>query len=113
MTGIHSYSRHLVGIRAKSGIPLKKLHTASLNVKTSLISLLPLLPRSKGRFDKLLWRVLSVTPGVVLRPSPKVFASIFQRALGLPLQLCIGSCWVRCQVQHITRPASNHLVRQL
>lgn len=69
-----------------------------------------LLASSNRLVHKLFWCLLSVALRVVLSPSPKVAARIFERELGLPLKFLVGSGWVCCQVQNITGSTVDHLV---
>lgn len=64
-------------------------------------------------FDKFLGRILSVPLRVVLRPPPEISAHRLKGLMRCPSELLVRSSRVGCEIEHITSPTTNNLVRQI
>jgi hypothetical protein len=83
-------------------------HTGSLFYYYCILSL--------GRLDslqQLSGRILSVTLGVVLDPSPEVFTSLLHGELSLPVELLVSQGGVGSKIKHVSLSSGADLVGKI
>lgn len=57
--------------------------------------------------------LLSVPLRIVLCPAPEIRTCLFKSVRSLPAEFLVRTGRVRCEIQNVTSPACNHLVRKI